>query len=85
MNVPEVKKWLKGHNYPHKALHLLDNAPGPSSDELMTEDKCITAMLLSSNCTALIPNTCYKSKTEMAVAAATTVVGTATYFFARGT
>ncbi|KAK9883710.1 hypothetical protein WA026_001897 [Henosepilachna vigintioctopunctata] len=31
------------------------------------------------------PNTCYKSKTKMAVAAATTVVGTATYFFAGGT
>ncbi|KAG5861026.1 hypothetical protein JTB14_032400 [Gonioctena quinquepunctata] len=45
--VPEVRKWLKDHNFPQKALLLLDNAPGhPSEKELTTEDKCITAMFL---------------------------------------
>ncbi|XP_052749794.1 jerky protein homolog-like [Galleria mellonella] len=53
--VPEVRKWLKDHNFPQKALLLLDNAPGhPSEEELTTEDKCITAMFLPPNCTALI-------------------------------
>ncbi|KAG5876828.1 hypothetical protein JTB14_014158 [Gonioctena quinquepunctata] len=53
--VPEVRKWLKDHNFPQKALLLLDNAPGhPSEKELTTEDKCITAMFLPPNCTALI-------------------------------
>lgn len=53
--VPEVRKWLKDHNLPQKALLLLDNAPGhPSEEELTTEDKCITAMFLPPNCTALI-------------------------------
>ncbi len=34
---------------------LLDNAPGhPSEEELTTNDKCITAMFLPPNCTALI-------------------------------
>lgn len=53
--VPEVRKWLKDHNLPRKALLLLDNAPGhPSEGELTTKDKCITAMFLPPNCTALI-------------------------------
>ncbi|XP_026476256.1 jerky protein homolog-like [Ctenocephalides felis] len=38
-----------------KWLLLLDNAPGhPSEEELTTQDKCITAMFLPPNCTALI-------------------------------
>lgn len=53
--VPEVKKWLKDHNLQQKALLVLDNAPGhPSEEELTTEDKCITAIFLPPNCTALI-------------------------------
>lgn len=53
--VPEVRKWLKDHNFPQKALLLLDNTPGhPSGEELTTEDKCITAMFLPPNCTTLI-------------------------------
>ncbi|XP_069968071.1 jerky protein homolog-like [Bactrocera oleae] len=53
--VPEVRKWLKDHNFSQKALLLLDNAPGhPSEEELTTNDKCITAMFLPPNCTALI-------------------------------
>lgn len=53
--VPEVRKWLKDHNFSQKALLLIDNAPGhPSEEELTTEDKYITAMFLPPNCAALI-------------------------------
>ncbi|XP_050547432.1 tigger transposable element-derived protein 2-like [Daktulosphaira vitifoliae] len=52
--IPEVKKWLKNHNFLKKALSI-NNAPGhPSEEELTTEDKCITVMFLPPNCTALI-------------------------------
>ena len=53
--VTEVRKWLKDHNFPQKALLLLDNASGHSSEEeLATEDKSITVMFLPPNCTVLI-------------------------------
>lgn len=53
--VPEVRKWLKDHNFPQKALLLLNNASvHPTEDELTTEDKCISVMFLPPKCTALI-------------------------------
>ncbi|CAH2084544.1 unnamed protein product [Euphydryas editha] len=60
--VPEVRKWLKDHNFPQKALLLLDNAPDhPSEEELTTEDKCITAMFLPPNCTDSTHGSAYNS------------------------
>ncbi|XP_050298400.1 jerky protein homolog-like [Anthonomus grandis grandis] len=53
--VPEVRKFLKKHGLPEKALLLLDNAPShPPVEELLSDDGLIQVMYMPPNVTPLI-------------------------------